>query len=329
MKFTFVVITFNHEKYILEHLESIKFQIEEYGIGKDFQLIIADDGSRDRTIELARFWLSKNQDLFCCSSILADGTNKGTCYNYTKSWDEIEGEYCKITAGDDVYSSENLFEDLGMLDDHEMVSGIPLLLYDEQLSFSGSLAFHIIATDYIYRGKSFLERMRKISVSNTPNLILPLKVYQDRDFLNFIRDYSVTEDYPLHIKMSEKYNPLRIIQLHKVFVYYRRTENSTYRIKRSKFDSDKIKLFSYLKNNTKNVFDRMLLANRISCYKMHNRLFARLLNINYYVYLFSVLHHLSRIIRDYRTLKLNMGQYQAHMDLIRLRASGYAEEFIG
>jgi len=321
MKFTFAVITFNHEEYILEHLESIKFLIEEYGAGNDFQLIVADDGSKDRTVELARSWLSRNQYLFSSSAILADGTNRGTCYNYTKLWGEIEGEYCKITAGDDVYSSENLFESLHLLDDHEMVSGMPLLIFNRRLSFSRRLAFNIIATDHIYRGKGYLDRMRKISVINTPNLMLPLKVFREKDFLDFILNYSVTEDFPLHIRMAEKYNNLRIIQVPKVFVYYRRTANSTYRIKRDSFDADKVSLFSYLKSNAHNGLDRMLLENRIACYKMGNRFFAKILNLNYYVYFLSVLSRLPSIIRDYRTLHINVDAYQAHMDLISSRAS--------
>jgi hypothetical protein len=36
--FTFVTITYNHEKYIIEHLESIKYQIENFSKGKQDEL---------------------------------------------------------------------------------------------------------------------------------------------------------------------------------------------------------------------------------------------------------------------------------------------------
>ena len=48
--FTFIVITYNHEEFILEHLESIKFLINHYGHGINFTISVADDASKDNTL---------------------------------------------------------------------------------------------------------------------------------------------------------------------------------------------------------------------------------------------------------------------------------------
>ena len=45
--FTFIVTCYNQADVIPYMLESIKYQIEKFGQGQEFQLIVTDDGSRD------------------------------------------------------------------------------------------------------------------------------------------------------------------------------------------------------------------------------------------------------------------------------------------
>ena len=61
--FSFLVFTYNHEKYIVDHLESIKYQIENYGIAIDVDLLINDDGSSDQTVHIVDSWINENQSL--------------------------------------------------------------------------------------------------------------------------------------------------------------------------------------------------------------------------------------------------------------------------
>src|SRR4051794_22561626 len=98
--FTFIVITYNHSSYILEHLESIKYLIENFGNGIDVDLIIADDASQDDTFGLIEFWLKKTRHLFKTVTVLSDGINRGTCANLTRALQYLTTDYCKITAGD-------------------------------------------------------------------------------------------------------------------------------------------------------------------------------------------------------------------------------------
>ena len=49
-EFTFGVFTYNQEQFIFENLESIKYQIEKYGGGTSFSLVMSDDCSQDNTV---------------------------------------------------------------------------------------------------------------------------------------------------------------------------------------------------------------------------------------------------------------------------------------
>ena len=63
-KFIFGILTYNQEKYVLETLESIKYQKVQYGANFDVSLIITDDASKDKTVELIRNWCEKNREYF-------------------------------------------------------------------------------------------------------------------------------------------------------------------------------------------------------------------------------------------------------------------------
>ena len=104
------MLSYNHENYILEHLESIKFQIKNFGAKYSIDLIIADDGSKDNSVYLAKLWISKNRFLFRSVSFTGKSINVGTCINYTNTWKKIKTTSFKITASDDVYSKENIFK---------------------------------------------------------------------------------------------------------------------------------------------------------------------------------------------------------------------------
>lgn len=323
--FTFAVLTFNHESYIIEHLESIRFLIENFGPEYNFNLIIADDGSRDRTVELVNQWLLVNDGLFVDIKVLADGSNNGTCFNYTRLWPLIDGDLFKITAGDDVYSYVNIFKEIDTLKHNDFFSGLPLLLIDGKIGKSRSTIFHILATDVIYKGKKFIERLKGISSINTPNLFCSKKFLKDKQLFDFINGYSVTEDFPMMVKIANSYENITFTQAKKVYVYYRRTSGSTYLVRGSDFDKDKLQVFDYMLSNEKNWLDRLILKNRIYCYKLDNSLLKKLLNVGYYLYLFKVAVHLRPIAQACSEAPSDKLAHQAHYDLIAKRANNFLQ----
>ena len=62
--FSFLVLAYNHENYIIEHLESIKYQVLTYGEEMSVDILISDDFSRDRTVDLIEKWIFANKRLF-------------------------------------------------------------------------------------------------------------------------------------------------------------------------------------------------------------------------------------------------------------------------
>lgn len=322
-KFIFAVITYNHSKYIIEHLESIKYLISKYGVGYRFKLVIADDGSKDNTIDLARFWISKNSNLFLEVIIEADGVNKGTCVNYTNLWKHIDSDFFKITAGDDVYSFENIIKVADELKDNDFISGMPLILIEGEIKKSSSTIFFMLATDIIYKKDKYMKRMSQISVINTPSLLYNSKFLKDTDLFNFIRKFKVTEDYPMMVKIAETYNNIKFKQSENIYVYYRRTSNSTYLVRGAEFDNDKLKMFEHMLSVEKGIFSKLLLENRIACYQSNNSFFKMFFNLNYYVFFIKIFFNLRKILKQYMRIKADENIHQKHYFFLKSEAGKY------
>lgn len=326
-KFVFAVFTYNHAKYILEHLESIKFIINNYGDGYEFKLVLGDDGSKDNTVQLVRFWLSLNEKLFSEVIIQADGKNRGTCANYTNLWKHIDSDLFKVTAGDDVYSNFNILAVAEKLKQRDFVSGIPLILEEGRLKRSRSLIFHLMAADIIYRSQSLLHRMKRICVVNTPSLFYHLKFLKDQDLYEFIRKFRVTEDFPMMVRIAETYPIVKFEQTTDVYIYYRRTSGSTYIIRGSDFANDKVDVFNHLSDLMDSVFDKILVKNRLFCFLNGSLLVRRLLNISYYIYVLKVLKSFIPIAKNYVAVDIDEQSHILHYEFIKGEAAKVRKAF--
>ena len=135
MNFTFGICTYNSEKFIISLLESVKYQVINYGMNIFTYIIIADDGSNDNTVQLVEKWLKKNEELFAKILVLKSETNHGIAYNYTELMQNIETDYFKIIDGDDVLSSFNIYKQINMINDENMSVFFPLKFKGDRLFF--------------------------------------------------------------------------------------------------------------------------------------------------------------------------------------------------
>ena len=109
-KFTFGILSYNQEKYILETLESIKYQKIQYGEAIAVSLIITDDASKDGTVQVIKKWIEKNGSYFAETELIANEKNRGTVANFCTILSKVNPEEgLKVIAGDDLIAHKNLF----------------------------------------------------------------------------------------------------------------------------------------------------------------------------------------------------------------------------
>lgn len=315
--FTFLVVAYNHEKFILEHLESIKYLVQKYGSCTDVSLIINDDCSVDATRDLIDQWLKVNSHLFFSVVKIYNDENKGTCASVVNMLSQLKTDCFKITAGDDVYSYENIFKYSELSEGVSILSGVPLHLYGDKIELNKLDFFNVIASSVIYGKQPLSDRFKFLSNSNAPNIFYNSKYVLDSSVLNFVKEYDVVEDWPIQVALSENYIDSQFQQVDKVFVYYRRTVGSTYIVARGRFYSDKIKMFDYLIENEVGFLTRLMLINRRWCFSIGRPFVNKFFNMAFYYYLILCLLNFRDIFRRTSSVELSIDKHVQHYSHIK------------
>lgn len=92
---TFVITSYNYEKYILKTLESIKSQTY-----KNFEIIVVDDCSTDNSCEKIEQFISDNQDLKI--TLIKQEENKGQLAAMIRGLREANGQFVCFIDSDDI-----------------------------------------------------------------------------------------------------------------------------------------------------------------------------------------------------------------------------------
>jgi glycosyltransferase involved in cell wall biosynthesis len=318
--FAFVVITFNHQDYILEHLESIKYLVQTHGSGWDVDLIVNDDASRDQTCTLVDRWLAIHSTTFRHVKTIYNPKNLGTCASVNNALSYLVADRCKLTAGDDVYSFENIFELTAYAGDTAMVSGRALYLLGDELGVDRLANILATATQEIYQDDSLLHRFKHLSYNNAPNLLYATECLLNPKVRDFLQRFDVVEDWPLQVAIAREYPKHRLALIDQVLVYYRRTPGSTYIVANQRFVKDKLKLYTDLIQNEVSAWERLRLKSRRYCFKLQNRWANKLLNLDWYIYLASCAHKVYNIYQRENSLNLHSEMHRQHYARVRLAA---------
>ena len=107
-KVSVLIPTYRFERYLAEAIESVLAQ--DFG---DFEVIVSDDASPDRSAEIARGYAARDSRI----RVERHGTNIGMVANWNWCLREARGEYCKYVFGDDcLVSREALGRMVALLD---------------------------------------------------------------------------------------------------------------------------------------------------------------------------------------------------------------------
>lgn len=318
--FAFLVLTYNHQDYILEHLESVKYLVLLHGNDIDVDLIINDDCSRDETQTLVQQWLNINASLFRHIKTLFNPKNLGTCASINNMLSHMVADRCKMTAGDDVYSFENIFELTQHSSDIAMVSGRVLYLFGDALNVD-RLSNHLAtATQVIYQNATLLHRFKHFSYNNAPNLLYATECLLHPTVRAFLGHFQVTEDWPLQVAIARQFPERRFALISEVLVYYRRTTGSTYIVAKQRFSKDKNLIYDDLIKQEIRWIERMRLLIRKFCFNRESYWVNKLLNLDFYFFAFSYASRIWSIILHDKRLEMKVDQHQQHYNRIQAAA---------
>lgn len=106
-----IIPSYNHEKFIKECIESVLSQTFQ-----DFEIIITDDGSTDRTVEIIKSFGDPRIKLFVLTE------NRGACIAANNCINHSNGKYIAMLSSDDVWYPEKLEIQVKYLEEHPNIA---------------------------------------------------------------------------------------------------------------------------------------------------------------------------------------------------------------
>ena len=202
-----IVLMYNEEKYIIDTLESIKYQMENFGKDIKVQLILGDDGSKDRTREFADLWLQDNADLFKDIVRLYGEKNIGTCKKYSEVLRAVKGERFVSIAGDDIFSVCNLFEKLELCNEKDILMNAVICFSD-----NGIMENKGSYNDVVLQSLVTSKNIHWLSKLGSPvlNGALYRKDIMSEDVLKYIEKFELVDDRPRVYKIVSNKSELRV-----------------------------------------------------------------------------------------------------------------------
>ena len=215
-----VVMSYNASKYIIELLDSIAQQTH-----KNLELIVADDASKDDTVQLVNAWLEEHGGNFKRYEVCAAIENKGTIRNLNGGLERCTGDYVKIIAADDILLPTCIEDCLTYCMEHqaELVIGDAIWVLDDGVTETPHN--EVPGEKEAFYGSDALGQYKLLLESN--NVICTPGEFYKRTFLErykFDEKYDIIEDYPFWLKITKAGEKINFLD--KKVVKYRQSATS-------------------------------------------------------------------------------------------------------
>lgn len=244
---TVVVVSYNAEKTIKETLESIKEQTY-----KNIELIVSDDCSSDKTVELANKWMNDNRTRFVRSKLLTVDHNTGTTSNLNRALRECSGIWLKDIAADDILLPNCIESCMNKVNSNPEISWI----MGKSLKFRDIIdEKHLINEDDYFSDEKLNDVQGEIEVQkkaivkynfiDAPSVFIKIQIIRESG--GYDERYKLLEDWPMWKKLL--YNGYKCYFLNEYIVGYRANANSVSNNTTKMFNIDyQASVFSFEKN---------------------------------------------------------------------------------
>ena len=219
---TVICISYNHENFLKESLDSVLNQTYQF-----LEVIIVDDASKDGSINIIESYAKENKSVVT----IFNKINKGVCASFNKALTLAKGKYIIDLATDDVMELDkvekqvNFFE---QLDDSYGVVYTNALHIDEN---SNPLGLHFNPGDKIPQGDIYKEVIQKFFLPSA-SLMVRKKVLEDLGGYDESLNY---EDFDFWVRSSRDY---KYAYLNEPLIRHRKLKGSL----STKFSSPKEKV---------------------------------------------------------------------------------------
>lgn len=246
------VLSYNSEDTIVETLDSIKNQTYQ-----NLELIVSDDCSQDKTIEIAKVWIEENAWRFTNVNFLTIDHNTGIPANLNRALKASHGEWSKDIAADDILLPNCIEACVNFISSNKEINWVVGKSRVFRDIFNDT---NLVEDSFLYPAEkikvlsSNLETQRRSILKNNfiGGVAVFLRTQMLKDLGGYNEQYTLLEDWPMCKKIL--FAGHRCFFLDEYITGYRINDNSVsigtnklfnFRFKESEFLFYKNELFKY------------------------------------------------------------------------------------
>lgn len=197
------VISYNSEKTILETLESIKSQTYQ-----NIELIVSDDCSQDKTVEITEQWIAENRERFARVELLTIDHNTGISANANRALRACNGEWMKGIAADDILFPQCIEDCMAYVNTNAYIAWLSgkVKVYQNVIDET-----HLVQDSYFYSQRRMQVltgdiEVQKENIINWNYIIAPAVFIRTAILINmggYDEQYEMFEDWPMWKKLLD------------------------------------------------------------------------------------------------------------------------------
>lgn len=265
-KFTFGVLAYNQESEAEMTLNSILYQVREYGKDTQCSLVITDDCSLDATVEVIEGWLAKHAGAFHRVVRRYNTENRGTVDNYLFIMSQIDDEPFKVIAADDLISSNNIFRAFDGIGQHTLYAGFRLLFKQSGVFLEEKhVRMQFMLSQRQYSRPKLLRLFRKGYIISTPQTLYRKSLFTDSEAEGYVKQFRLFEDNPTWYSMIKNVDDIQLTFSANNVALYRISEKSVSNSSRgvSPFKKELFRLYQdYIRDG--NLYEKIYFRSAIS-----------------------------------------------------------------
>lgn len=219
-----IVVTYNSSKFVIETLDSIYNQTYS-----NIELIISDDCSTDKTIEICKHWINENKIRFKNVEIITSEKNTGIPANCNRGYAKANGEWIKEIAGDDCLYPNAIEEYMNYVNNNNVeIVFSSMDIYQNNFNESSKIESHISPTPIFKSNKA--KASEQFNILTLGNAIYAPSIFIKKVLFERVNKYDeeirLCEDWPMWLKITRKGIPFYYID--QALVKYRQYRESTW-----------------------------------------------------------------------------------------------------
>lgn len=217
-KVSVVMASYNHERFVAETIQSVLDQTYQ-----DFEFIITDDGSADRTVDVIRRFDDPRIKLFCFPQ------NQGACTAMNYCINEAKGEYIAVINSDDAWFPNKLEKQVKFLEGNPDIGAVfsYAQIIDEK---SNDLVDkeHAYQKIFIQQNKNRFEWLKHLFWGNClchPSILIRKVCYEITGLYD--ERYAQLPDWDFWIRLCMRYDIHIITELLTKFRVHKNEQNAS------------------------------------------------------------------------------------------------------